>query len=328
MLTAGSLFSGIGGIDLAFSLAGFDIRYQVEINPFCRKVLRKHARNYWRNAIQYTDVQQCGMGRAETLPYTDVIFGGFPCQDISNAGHHAGIREGTRSGLWYEFLRLIGEIRPRAVLLENVEAIIHKGRGGTGVIADLAKMGYVGQWGIISASDAEAPHKRDRWFAVAYAAGDGQPGQRHAGELPHVPDRHIQRGQQPGQTDIWAVKPAGKAMGYAESNTNPRIAGSVVASPGEATEQENGRIVKRAGQNRGRYCGPVKSRLGRDADGVSAGMDRLMQHQFPAPPGGQFESEPPRTTRDRSEERLAALGNAVVPQVVYPIAKLLHEVLS
>ena len=144
MITAGSLFSGIGGIDLAMSLAGFDIRWQVEIDDFCRKVLQKHSWEYWRNATQFTDVRRVtarsgkGWRGYQRLEKVDLLFGGFPCQDISVSGKRAGIREGTRSGLWSEFRRLIGEIRPRAVLLENVPNITQI--GGTDVIADLAAL--------------------------------------------------------------------------------------------------------------------------------------------------------------------------------------------
>lgn len=115
-LTAGSLFSGVGMFDLAFALAGFDILFQVEIDDFCQKVLRKHAPTYWPNAKIHADV--CTVG-GHNLPRVDALFGGFPCTDISVSGKGAGIQVGTRSGLWFEFKRIIGEIRPRVVLLES-----------------------------------------------------------------------------------------------------------------------------------------------------------------------------------------------------------------
>jgi len=162
MYTVGSLFSGIGGIDLAFSLAGFDIRWQVEIDPFCQKILQKHAPEYWPNAKVFSDVKEVGSHNLE--PVTALV-GGFPCTDISNAGKRAGIKEGTRSGLWIEFARIIGEIRPRVVFLENVAAIT--GRDGERVIADLTALGYDAQWRIIPASAVGAPHERKRWWCVA-----------------------------------------------------------------------------------------------------------------------------------------------------------------
>ena len=167
MYRAVSLFSGIGGIDLAFALAGFDITAQVEIDPYCREVLRKHAGQYWPNAAQFTDVRTVG---ADELGEADVIFGGFPCQNISIAGKGAGLA-GEQSGLWYEFRRIIGEVRPQFVFLENVPAITF--RGGVEVVGHLAALGYDARWGIVAASDAGAPHRRERWWCVGYRDGLG-----------------------------------------------------------------------------------------------------------------------------------------------------------
>ena len=105
MLTVGSLFAGIGGIDLAFEAAGFRIAWQVEIDDFCTDILSKR----WPDVPRYRDVRECG---AHNLARCDVLTGGFPCQDISVAGQGAGILAGTRSGLWFEFARIIGELRP------------------------------------------------------------------------------------------------------------------------------------------------------------------------------------------------------------------------
>lgn len=160
--TVGSLFSGIGGIDLAFERAGFRIVFQVEIDEYCTRILEQH----WPDVARYRDVKECG---SRNLPAVDVLAGGFPCQDISNAGKKAGIKEGTRSGLWIEFARIIGEIRPAVVLLENVAAITS--RDGIKVISDLTEMGYDAEWGIIPASAVGAPHERKRWFCVAYRNG-------------------------------------------------------------------------------------------------------------------------------------------------------------
>lgn len=163
--TVGSFFSGIGGIDLAFSLAGFDVRYQVEIEPFCRMVLKRHAPQYWPNAQLFEDIRNVGK---HNLPAVDVMAGGFPCQSVSHAGKREGIKEGTQSGLWIEFARVIGELRPRIVFLENVRGILSQ--DGVRVLSDLASMGYDAQWGIVHASDAGAPHVRPRWFCIAVLA--------------------------------------------------------------------------------------------------------------------------------------------------------------
>jgi site-specific DNA-cytosine methylase len=96
----------------------------------------------------------------------ELICGGFPCQDISVAGKGKGIKEGTRSGLWFEFAKAIGVLRPRYALIENVPMLAN--RGLNIVLADLAKMGYDAEWGCLSAAEVGANHKRERLFVFAY----------------------------------------------------------------------------------------------------------------------------------------------------------------
>lgn len=158
MLTLGSLFSGIGGLDLGLERAGFSVQWQVEINPYAQKVLKKH----WPDTLRFADIRECG---AHNLPRVNLIAGGFPCQDISNAGKRAGIG-GKNSGLWSEFARIISELQPEYVLLENVSALL--GRGLTTVLGDLAKIRYDAQWHALSAAHLGAPHIRDRIFILAY----------------------------------------------------------------------------------------------------------------------------------------------------------------
>lgn len=155
-VTIGSLFSGIGGLELGLERAtGARTIWQVEADPFCLRVLKRH----WPHATRYDDV--C---TASALPFVDVMCGGFPCQDISVAGRGAGI-DGTRSGLWREFARLVGEVRPRVVVVENVAALAS--RGLARVLRDLAALGYVGSWEVVSAASVGAPHLRRRLFVVA-----------------------------------------------------------------------------------------------------------------------------------------------------------------
>ena len=164
-LTIGSLFAGIGGLELGLERAipGARTIWQVEQDPYARRVLAKH----WPQANRsVTDVKEAG---AHNLARPDIISGGFPCQDISLAGAGAGI-EGERSGLWSEFARIIGELRPRFVVLENVSAIRARGLG-TVLGPGLAALGYAALWDCIPASALGAPHRRDRWFCVAYANG-------------------------------------------------------------------------------------------------------------------------------------------------------------
>ena len=162
-LTVGSLFSGIGGLELGLERAGMTVKWQVEIDDYCTRVLAKH----WPNVPKFRDVRTVG---AHNLEPVDLICGGFPCQDISAAGTGRGI-EGERSGLWREFARVVGELRPRYVIVENVSAL--RGRGLWRVLADLAEVGYDAEWGTLPAAVFGAPHLRERLFIVAYSNGDG-----------------------------------------------------------------------------------------------------------------------------------------------------------
>lgn len=157
--TIGSLFSGIGGLELGLELAGVGHTiWQVECDPFCRQVLAKH----WPKAERFDDVRNVGK---HNLKYVDVICGGFPCQDISFAGKGAGLA-GERSGLWSEYLRIASEIRPQFVVVENVAAL--RQRGLSTVLGNLSEIGYDAIWFPLRASDVGASHRRERLFILAY----------------------------------------------------------------------------------------------------------------------------------------------------------------
>jgi DNA (cytosine-5)-methyltransferase 1 len=169
-LTVGSLFAGIGGFDLGLERAGMEVRWQVEIDEFCSAVLAKH----WPEVKRYEDVQKVHARNVRNcyrppcrncLEPVDVLAGGFPCQDISFAGPGDGL-EGDRSGLWHQYARLIGEVRPRYVIVENVAALLV--RGFSDVLSGLARIRYDAQWSIVSACSVGTPHVRRRLFIVAY----------------------------------------------------------------------------------------------------------------------------------------------------------------
>jgi len=158
----GSLFAGIGGFDLGLERAGMTCLWQVEIDDYATKVLERH----WPNVKRFRDVREIKEGDLEPV---DLICGGFPCQDISTASKtRAGIR-GERSSLWGEFARVVGMLRPRYVVIENVPAI--RGRGLTLVLQDIAALGYDAEWHCVPASAIGAPHQRDRIWIIAYPAG-------------------------------------------------------------------------------------------------------------------------------------------------------------
>ena len=157
----GSLFCGIGGFDLGLERAGMECAWQVEIDPYAQQVLAKH----WPDVRRHADV--CTFPPQEGDWQVDVICGGFPCQDISYAGKGAGLA-GERSGLWHQFARIIGELRPRYVIVENVAALLTRGMGE--VLGTLASLGYDAEWHVIPASAVGAPHRRDRVWIVAFHA--------------------------------------------------------------------------------------------------------------------------------------------------------------
>lgn len=203
----GSLFSGIGGLELGLEWAGLGpVAWQVEIEPYCRAVLARH----WPAASrEVTDVRAGGV--SNLLP-VGVICGGFPCQDVSSAGKRAGLA-GAKSGLWFEFRRVIGELQPTGVVIENVAS------GASAwlpqISSDLADLGYRARAVGISAADVGAPHRRARVFVVAVADADSE-------RL-----RHEQGG---GSGEGWrrAPEPRGRGPGAAQ----PGLAGVADGLPG------------------------------------------------------------------------------------------------
>lgn len=158
-----SLFAGIGGFDLGLErTGGFRTVAFCEIDPFCQRVLAKH----WPGVPCYDDVKTLTGERLSADGIAvDCIVGGFPCQDISVAGRGEGI-DGERSGLWSEFARLIGDLRPSYIIVENSPALLSRGFGR--VLSDLASLGYDVQWHCIPAAYAGAAHRRDRVWLIAH----------------------------------------------------------------------------------------------------------------------------------------------------------------
>lgn len=273
-LTVGSLFAGIGGFDLGFERAGFEIKWQVEIDPFCRAVLAKH----WPHVRRYDDVRTVG----SELEPVDVIVGGFPCQDISSAGAKAGI-SGAQSGLWREMFRIIRELQPRFVVVENVADLLARGLGR--VLGDLASVGYDAEWDCIQAAAVGAPHGRDRLWLVAY---------------PHADER---RCKERGKCDSATCQDA--ADGHPCGPDAHRLCADL-SDATSAAETERAWRWTRTRVDFARWRIDARQRAGwetepaicRVADGVCPGLDNA---------------------------RLAALGNAIVPQIAEWIARRILE---
>lgn len=231
-----SLFAGIGGMELGLERAGLRCVAQVEIDDYATRVLQKH----WPDVPKFRDVRDVG---AHNLPSADLICGGFPCQDISNAGKRAGIT-GERSGLWSEFARVIRELRPRYVLVENVAALLH--RGLDVVLGDLAACGYDAEWQCIPAAAVGAPHRRDRLFVVAYA-------EEHR--------RGTGRARRPIASRAWQSEQTLQAM--ADAQPNPRIGWTRKHRP----------VWRRKPTDCGWWA--VESPVGRVAYGIPDWVDRI-----------------------------------------------------
>ncbi len=153
-------FAGIGGFSYAAHelVGGFETTQFVEIDPFCQKILKKH----FPKVPCHDDIKTFTAFPGQY----DVITGGFPCQDISVAGRREGITDQSRSGLFYELIRVIRLVRPKFVVMENVAAILNNGLDI--VLGELSEAGYDAEWSIISASSLGAAHRRSRWWCVAY----------------------------------------------------------------------------------------------------------------------------------------------------------------
>lgn len=186
----GSLFSGAGGLDLAVEAAtGGRTVFHSEIEPAACKVLAAR----WPGVPNLGDVSLIDWTHVAQATPVDVLCGGFPCQDVSAAGRRAGIREGTRSGLWAHFAEAINVLRPQLVVIENVRGLLnaraHRAmesnettmgdgdaepvlRAAGAVFGDLADLGFDAEWTTVTASSVGAPHRRERVFIIAWPAAD------------------------------------------------------------------------------------------------------------------------------------------------------------
>ena len=308
-----SLFSGVGGLDLAFEWAGGTVAAMCEIDPFCRKVLRKH----WPNVPLFGDVKGV---RGADVGTVDVVYGGFPCQPFSVAGYRKG-RDDSRF-LWPEFSRLVREIGPRWVVAENVPGILSI--AADDVCQDLERLGYnVGVWNF-EALAVGAPHRRARVFFVAHMGDTKGRGRDHLSDRtnlrPPFGENDASRGTGaplPHPHGMRESQPKGSLQNFAgrfgdirtETASDPDRQRREVQRNGVPAEQELDGAERRGG-------GQSEPGVGGGFDGFSLWLD------------GDWERGIPRVARGVPDRvaRLKALGNAVVPQQAYPIFRAIAEI--
>ena len=181
MIKIGSLFSGIGGLELGLTRAipNSRIVWQVEQNPYCQKILRGH----YPTSKLYSDIRKV---KASELDSVEVVCGGFPCQDVSEAGKGRGLA-GSRSGLWTEMYRILKSILPKVIVIENVLGLLRKERGMHVILRQLHEIGYDAEWSTVSAVSQGGPHRRERVFIVAYPSSfRRKSGVNHFEENSHI----------------------------------------------------------------------------------------------------------------------------------------------
>lgn len=273
MLNTLDLFAGIGGFSLGLEqTGGFRTAAFCEINEPATKVLNKH----WPKVPVYGDIADLTKELLDADGITiDCITGGFPCQDISLAGKGAGLA-GERSGLWFQFHRLIKEIQPQVVIAENVSAL--RSRGLEEVLRSLAEVGYDAEWHCIPASAVGAPHRRDRIWIVAYP-------------------RHGSRG------NLWSLEGGENPQSERSSHT-----GTPSRPSGEPSDVANTISLGQQGQGEPEQPFNPAPLITREAvDAVYGGI----RPEWPVEPNvGRVAHGVPKRV-----DRLKQLGNAIVPEI-------------
>ena len=188
MLTVGSLFSGIGGLDLGLERAGMEVIWQSEIDPYGCRVLKKH----WPEVVNHGNIKEINWG---DVVRPDIICGGYPCQPFSTAGKRNGTDDPRH--LWPWVREAISELRPKYAILENVRG--HVSLGLNVVLGEMASIGYDAEWQIVSAASVGAPHRRDRVIIVAYPNGERPQGSSRIQE----PDTQLGRPDIFGTNQGW-----------------------------------------------------------------------------------------------------------------------------
>ncbi len=296
-MKVGSLFSGVGGIEIGFEKQGFETQWCVEFEPYAKTILKKR----FPSAKIYDDITKIDF---EAVPKVDILTGGFPCQDISNAGKGVGIT-GSRSSLWKYYFKAIRILRPRIALIENVAALTKKGLNV--VLGNLAEIGYDAEWYNISASAVGANHQRERIFIIAYPNGNRESDVPFdEGQRQRVVDEvfNTYNNGQPSSKEQESIIKRSNSSKTRESETIKFKRPSSESRNVEQLSHSNNSRQQREGKDEIRqelfcsreYSWSTEPELGRVADGISNRVDRIK-----------------------------CLGNAVVPQCAEVFAEAIKE---
>ena len=324
-------FAGIGGFSYAATklVGGYKTTQFIEIDPFCQKILNKH----FPNVPIHDDIRTF---TAKPFQW-DVICGGFPCQDLSVAGRRAGITKKSRSGLFYELMRVIRLVRPKFVIMENVAAILNNGLDI--VLGELSQAGYDAEWSVISASSLGACHRRSRWWLVAYPNSFRCGGRSSEGCS--IQERQILSGEQEGS------EMGSKIERCSSLFTNTNNNGSSSTSISRLDDQTNNDSSEGSNQSSesSRSVEPSDSRIVQSlAKSTDSDSKRLQRQNFSEmereiwtesttrrlnPDWRSYVSKPILRRGDDGlsyrVDRTKALGNSIVPQVAAIPLKRVHD---
>ena len=300
--TIGSLFSGIGGLDLGLEMAGLGpVLWHVEAKGYCQRLLKQH----WRGTTVHHDIRSIA---SNWLSDVDVLCGGFPCQDISGAGKGAGLA-GERSGLWRQFARIVKGKRPRWVVVENVNSGAK--RWVDDVCAELVELGYAPLPVPLSAADVGAPHLRQRVFIIA----------RRVPSPERVELRH-ERQRQP-----WRLARRVRAQGHPEPQHDgePRDVANANGARQLRKPRRQGYERRRPGDSREALADPDGERCDRGPSVLETAEQAGRAHAEGSHEGWAVEPAVGRVAHGvpRRMDRIAGLGNAVVPQCAEVIGHML-----
>jgi DNA (cytosine-5)-methyltransferase 1 len=303
-LTVGSLFSGIGGLDLGLERAGMKVIWQSEIDSYCNKVLKKH----WPEVPNHGNIKEIEW---QTVERPDVICGGYPCQPFSTAGKRRGTDDPRH--LWPWVRDSISALRPTYAILENVRG--HLSMGGLQVIGELAQIGYDAEWRVVSAAGMGAPHRRERLIIVAYSAELFSNGSNNNAGVSLEPQTISKFGNDGGSTRVADT-----------DNTRSRTPNGKLEQQRETSKQKRQTVIARNGiSRRSTDMANTDSRRQQERDAQKRRVSVFSQIST-GKYDSQWEVEPDvgRVANGVSArvDRLRGLGNAVVPQVAEYIGRL------